>query len=250
MNRRDTIRGARGRIETGLRALMPPAIFGASLKGWWRSDLGITLNGSNVSAWADQSGNGQNVAQVTATKQPPYHAGGAGAAYLDMSGASGGATVAQLLGGTLNLTHPFEVWTVASAKSAASRGYIIDFGASTGNNCSTIQSNNISGGAQTVIQYNTGYGTGVAIPTLNTPFATESLFNGASSSLAVNNVPTSTNIAATDPPANSNISIGNYFGGNFAFDGLIYEVFVTAGAATAAQRAAVASYFTGLYGVA
>jgi hypothetical protein len=249
MSRRNIIRGARGRIGTGLRALTPPTIFGASLKGWWRSDLGITLNGSNVSAWADQSGNGQNVAQVTATKQPPYHAGGAGAAYLDMSGASGGATAAQLLGGTLNLTQPFEVWFVASAKSAASRGYIIDFGA--GNTCMTIQGTNAGGGAQQVIQYDGSYGTGVAIPALNTVFTVESLFNGASSSLAVNNGTAATgNPGSTNPPVNAAISLGNYAGGGFAFNGLLYEGFVTSGAATAAQRAAIATYLSALYGVA
>lgn len=40
---------------------------------WLRSDLGITLNGSNVSAWADQSGNGNNVSQGTAAQQPVFN---------------------------------------------------------------------------------------------------------------------------------------------------------------------------------
>jgi hypothetical protein len=42
----------------------PPSTFNptdlSNLALWLRSDLGITLNGSNVSAWADQSGNGNN----------------------------------------------------------------------------------------------------------------------------------------------------------------------------------------------
>lgn len=37
-----------------------------------RADLGITLNGSNVSAWADQSGQGHNVTQGTASLQPLF----------------------------------------------------------------------------------------------------------------------------------------------------------------------------------
>lgn len=36
----------------------------------------ITLNGSNVSSWADKSGNGRNVTQATAANQPPYSANG------------------------------------------------------------------------------------------------------------------------------------------------------------------------------
>jgi hypothetical protein len=37
-----------------------------------QSDLGVTLNGSTVSAWADQSGNGNNFSQGTASKQPTF----------------------------------------------------------------------------------------------------------------------------------------------------------------------------------
>jgi hypothetical protein len=41
-----------------------------------QSDLGVTLNGSTVSAWADQSGNGNHYSQGTASKQPSFVAGG------------------------------------------------------------------------------------------------------------------------------------------------------------------------------
>ena len=40
---------------------------------WWRSDLGITLNGSNVSSWLGQKV-GYNLAQGTAADQPAYAA--------------------------------------------------------------------------------------------------------------------------------------------------------------------------------
>jgi hypothetical protein len=43
---------------------------------WLRSDLGITLNGSDVSAWADQSGNGNDATQAVAANQPAYLAAG------------------------------------------------------------------------------------------------------------------------------------------------------------------------------
>jgi hypothetical protein len=39
---------------------------------WLRADLGITLNGTDVSAWADQSGAGNDFAQPLATDQPSY----------------------------------------------------------------------------------------------------------------------------------------------------------------------------------
>lgn len=49
-----------------------PKRIGPALMGWYRADLGITLNGSTVSAWADQSGNGNHVTQGTGTAQPTY----------------------------------------------------------------------------------------------------------------------------------------------------------------------------------
>lgn len=44
----------------------------SGLQLWLRSDLGITLNGSTVSKWADQSGNGNDAIQNTALNQPAY----------------------------------------------------------------------------------------------------------------------------------------------------------------------------------
>ncbi len=47
----------------------PKTILGASLVAWYRADLGISL-GTGVSAWADQSGNGNNFVQATGAQQP------------------------------------------------------------------------------------------------------------------------------------------------------------------------------------
>lgn len=52
----------------------PTDISGAIL--WLRADLGITLNGSNISAWADQSGAANDATQAVAGKQPLWVAGG------------------------------------------------------------------------------------------------------------------------------------------------------------------------------
>lgn len=52
---------------------------------WLRADLGITLNSGNVSAWADQSGNGRHLTQGTMGAQP---------AYATTGGPANGATVA------------------------------------------------------------------------------------------------------------------------------------------------------------
>lgn len=54
---------------------VPPRLPGCLL--WLRSDLGITLatGTSNVSAWADQSGNGNHAAQATGARQPAWTPG-------------------------------------------------------------------------------------------------------------------------------------------------------------------------------
>ncbi len=51
------------------------AIPTAGLAVWFKADAGITLNGSTVSQWADQSGNGNHATQPTASAQPTLASG-------------------------------------------------------------------------------------------------------------------------------------------------------------------------------
>jgi hypothetical protein len=47
----------------------------SSLEAWYQKAVGITLNGSDVSAWADSSSNGYDMVQATASEQPSYSGG-------------------------------------------------------------------------------------------------------------------------------------------------------------------------------
>ena len=47
----------------------------SSLEAWYQNAVGITLNGSDVSQWADSSTNSYDMVQATATEQPAYSAG-------------------------------------------------------------------------------------------------------------------------------------------------------------------------------
>lgn len=74
-------------------AIWSPLSLGSSLALWLRADLGVTLNGATVSAWADQSGNGRHATQTTAADQPAFRAAGdargiGGNASVDFDGAS------------------------------------------------------------------------------------------------------------------------------------------------------------------
>jgi len=58
----------------------------------YRADTGITLNGSDVSAWADQSTGGFDLTQGTAGRQPAFNAssGPNGTEVVDFAGVTGG----------------------------------------------------------------------------------------------------------------------------------------------------------------
>ena len=45
------------------------------LEAWYQNGVGITLNGSDVSIWADSSNNGKGLTQSVATEQPAYSSG-------------------------------------------------------------------------------------------------------------------------------------------------------------------------------
>ena len=47
----------------------------ASLQAWYQNNVGITLNGSDVSRWDDSSSNSHDMNQATATEQPAFSAG-------------------------------------------------------------------------------------------------------------------------------------------------------------------------------
>jgi hypothetical protein len=63
-------RRSRDRYSQHSAQFLPTKLSG--LAAWYRSDLGITLNGGAVAAWGDQSGNGRHLSQGTAANQPTY----------------------------------------------------------------------------------------------------------------------------------------------------------------------------------
>ena len=72
-----------------------PASEGTDLVAWYKNKEGITLNGSDVSAWADSSSNSHDMVQATASEQPAYNAS-TGALTFDKTAAQSLQTTSQI----------------------------------------------------------------------------------------------------------------------------------------------------------
>ena len=112
-----------------------PLDLGADLLAWYRADKGVTLNGSTVSAWADQSGNGLSITQAVAANQPTYEATGLNglpSIYFDGNDWLSRAHLTQLDGATgMVLAMSVQPYSRATAWAAAgmrnsSDGFILD----------------------------------------------------------------------------------------------------------------------------
>ena len=66
-------------LDLSLSSIRPQGVWSpddeASLVAWYQKEVGISLNGSDVSEWKDSSSNTYDMLQATATEQPAYSAG-------------------------------------------------------------------------------------------------------------------------------------------------------------------------------
>lgn len=215
----------------------------ASISGivaWFRADLGITLNGSNISAWADQSGNGNNLSQGTAAKQPPQPA--TNASYNNQLVFSTNATTFLSLA-TLTLAQPFTILFVG--KSTTTSGSAITTSTSAFNDPLILNS---AGNDMDIFA-----GAHVTTASLATsPCAMWAEFNspgGATTSrAAVNNWlsgGTTGNVGTNNGVA---LGIGAYTGGDFGSACDFAEIAIWSRVLTALEQTQMASYVTGRYG--
>jgi hypothetical protein len=116
-----------GNTKTVAAIVQPSSI--SNLAAWFKTDVGVTLNGSTVSAWADQSSNANNVAQATVAAQPTF--GVSSANGLSLIGFNGSS---MYLSGTTNTGitgNAFTIFVVYSISSTASPQSFTAFGATT-----------------------------------------------------------------------------------------------------------------------
>jgi hypothetical protein len=217
-------------VETGWS---PTWIVG--VKAWWRSDLGITLNSTTVSAWADQI-QGLSASQGTGSAQPTYNASDA---------AYGGHPSLSYLGTSHQQLNVGVGLTVAQPLS--------DFLVGQSNLTTNSAWTDFSSSRVAITTFATGYdvyaGVGYTFAhTLNQATALATVINGASSSTYVGS---STTVAGSGN-AGTNGFAGTSLGGASVnttnLTGKLVEMIITNSAADVFTRGRVMTYESNLFG--
>lgn len=218
----------------------PPMLL-TGLKLWVRSDLGITLNGSDVSSWADQSGNGNDLVMASASEQPGYLTNQLnGHAVVEFDGIDEWLATA-----TFSLVQPETIFLVLKQTTWTDDVSIMDGFATNSGRCRQV------GTTPNIALYAGAAAAGNTDLTVNTYSLVTIIFNGGSSLIQVNN-----NTETTGNAGGSNmngftlgaIGVGGGPGGNFS-NISVAEVIVQEANATTDERDSIKAYVTARYGI-
>lgn len=217
-------------------APIPPSSF-ASLRAWYKSDVGVTI-ATGVSAWADQSGLGNTLAQATGSLQPSIANNViASKPALTFDGVDDFLTVA------FALTQPTSVFVVMRPNALVVGRTYVDGGA--GANTMAIAHAQVTPNR---LRMNAGNSlTGASAMASGTWGITTAIFNGVSSVLATADNADLTGDAGLG--AGAGITLGAQFGGTLPANVSVAEVVVLAEAAGAASRAGLRAYFRERYNI-
>lgn len=210
---------------------------------WAGNSASVILNGSTVSQWNDLSGNGNNVSQATAAKQPTFIS--SSAAYNNQPVLSFTGATPTFLTGTLTaqVLQPFTAYGVWESDNTSNVVCI---------NSSSPSCTPLGSGAVGTQQYYTFAGTVLSSvgATSNTPNVVCTVTNGATSAIYVNNSQLASN---TGTASTSNFGVGLGIGGispngSNAMTGNIGTVMLYKGSHTAIQRQKIFQFLGNLYG--
>lgn len=224
-----TLYGRKGRASEGIIRSLGPA-------AWFRPKIGITITGSGVAVWADQSGNGRDLLQGTDTNRPAYNST---TGEITFDGADNFLKTAPF---TLN--QPETVYLVFKFISWANNKYFIDgnAGGSMG-----VLTRAVGGSAPDVQLYAGANLSSHAGPAVGSYGVLTALFNGASSLLQTN-----ATTALTGDAGSSNagaITLGASADAAVFANVIVKEVLIFAAAHNASQRALVQNYLAARHGI-
>ena len=236
---------------------VPQTGAGSNLLAWYRSDVGLTYAAGTVSAWADQSGNGNN-ATGTGAAQPGLVTGAINNAVLPAVSFNGTSQYMTLPSGFANLTNGFSCFVVmepsvvtgthdpfalgnASNSDAvfpqqSTSKIALDAYNTTTSSAVTSGTGALSSGSYQLVEATLvpGSTAGTAVGTVyvnGVQKATSSTMQN------LNNVTRSSNYIGVG------IGLSNYFSGNIA------EILIYSAPVTSAQRAMVEAYCYGKFGI-
>jgi hypothetical protein len=207
---------------------------------WLRADLGVTLNGGNVSAWNDQSGTGdanKNVLQAVAGNQPLYNS--TTPAYNNKPSVQGAA--GKWLAGTpwaAALAQPYTVFIVGNTNGAAGSVFWDTAG---GGGTASMQG---AGGTGVV---NMGAGLSSLTP-VTTPSVFGADINGGASKTYVN-ARTATNTGNAGALGLTSTTVLNDVSHGFPEVGPLAEVVIYNRILSSSERAALMTYLGARYAI-
>lgn len=232
------------RNPSGIAVPVPVPLTIPGIFAWWRADRGITLNGSTVSAWSDASGSGdanRTLTQATGANQPTFNA--SNAAYNNKPTVTFGAGVNQsLASGTFSasLTQPFTAFVVGNAKDTTTNYWYFS---GTTNRVEILQ---FTANGAAIFAGNAFQSSFVQTAS---PSFMCGIFNGASSSLAVN-ARTAAVTGNAGASAEPDLIMGNVQGLGSPLQGPIAEIALYTGVLSAGNIDKFATYVTATYGIA
>lgn len=240
----------------------PPML--SSLRLWLDASDVSTLTGlSTVSAWADKSGNSNNVSQAVSAQQPVRYITGnglTGLSFTTPATASGNDAGGQWFRGTFGTTitnNILSVFMVGSMNSGAQNfGRAVSLSQLTQNDFVTGGGGmNIgrNGTTNALMMEANGAYTAASAVTLGVPFIAETVFDGANQIQVVNGTQTNTRaFTANFNIARSGIGFQAYQGVGSTtgrWDGTINEVLVYNRALSTQDRQTVEGYLAWKYGL-
>lgn len=206
-----------------------------------QSDLGVTRNGSTVSAWADQSGNGKDYSQGTGLNQPAYTEGALnGFASLLLDGTNSFMTSALTL--PLAGTTPTFIWWVGRQITWTAND--IWFGDSGGNRM-LVQQRTAS---PQLFQFNGVAANSNNAGTLNSWFRGSAWFNNGTSDFLRVGATEITGSSAGNTTASAGRMLGATGAGTQAANIEIVALMYFSGLPSAGERAALSAAVTAKYG--